>query len=645
MSNNSGVSHSKSARLIQPDELMKHAPLMWSPGMGDDVWAMLCASADGDFAAVQQLVEKDPSLVSCAHEYHTPLAMAVRENQLAVAEFLLASGADPINSGTSDTLIQSARDRGYEAMRQLLEARLAVNHAAPGGAAMAAAIRERDLARVRGLLEAEPELVHAADERTNQPIHWAVMTRQPDIIEELLSRGADIDAQRSDGARPIQLTNGDYMYRGWRDVPKDVTTTPADVLAHLKVRGANVDICTAAHTGDIERVRELLDHDPSLANRNSDYVTYYLGSGPPLKNAAATGQLEICRLLLERGADPNLREEGIAPHGHALHSAVVNKHKEVVEMLLEHGAYPSVEIESSADTLSMAISQGDQEMVDLLCSWGAARPVHLLAHYGDIHTAAAVFKANPALANDPGALGSASGNSSDGFIRLMLRYAPDLPKRTATGCATRAMTELLFAHGMNPNHCNWLRVTKLHHFAEDNDVENAAVFIAHGADLDPIDECFQTTPLGWAAKYGKLNMAELLLRHGADPNLPGDPAWATPLAWATSRGHERVASVIAAYQQHGSAPSVYDLEYYQELADALAQAYQSGDAAAMQRLKEHYQRHRSPDHAGLQRSMRHRLGRPLPVPDDDTLPMEDARLLIARAQGFKTWAELAEFAG
>jgi hypothetical protein len=40
------------------------------------------------------------------------------------------------------------------------------------------------------------------------------MTRQLDAIDELLRRGADINSQRMDGARPIHLTNGDYFYRG-----------------------------------------------------------------------------------------------------------------------------------------------------------------------------------------------------------------------------------------------------------------------------------------------------------------------------------------------------------------------------------------------------------------------------------------------
>ena len=99
------------------------------------------------------------------------------------------------------------------------------------------------------------------------------MTRQIGLIDELLRRGADINAQRFDGARPIHLSNGDYHYRGWRDVPKDVATTPADVLTHLRAHGAYVDTCTAAHAGDLNRVWELLDEDPSLANRVVDYVT------------------------------------------------------------------------------------------------------------------------------------------------------------------------------------------------------------------------------------------------------------------------------------------------------------------------------------------------------------------------------------
>jgi hypothetical protein len=126
------------------------------------------------------------------------------------------------------------------------------------------------------------------------------MTRQIEIIDDLLARGADINAVRGDGARPLQLTNGDYHYGGWRDVPKTVATTPDEVYQHLVVHGACIDIGMAAAKRNLARVRELLAEDPGLANHVSAYNSYYADCGTPLKNAAAAGHLAIVKLLLSQ---------------------------------------------------------------------------------------------------------------------------------------------------------------------------------------------------------------------------------------------------------------------------------------------------------------------------------------------------------
>ena len=528
---------------------------MWSAGRGTDVWAMFCACVAGDLAAVARLTSKDPSLVRCQYSYRTPLYFAVRENRTAVVDFLLKHDADPLSLAVNDSLLDICRDRGYAEMSRLLEANFAsIQGASPAGEAVAAAIRERDLAKMRNLLDASPELLHVGDVRSNQPIHWAVMTRQLDVVDELLSRGADIDAARFDGAHPIQLANGDYYFRGWRDVPSDWPIKPVDVIAHLRARGAYCDICTGCHLGDEVHVRELLDENPALANELADYTTYYLGSGAPLKNAAAKGHFEIVRLLLDRGADPNLREEGIAPYGHALYSAVANRHFEIAKLLLEHGAIPNAPVESSMDTLSRAIMNSDQPMIDLLCSYGAARPMELLACDGDMEPAAAALAANASLADDPHALANAAGNGHEAFVRLMLRYQPDLPRRVTfpgwmTAAKTRELNELLFAHGMSASQPDWLGVTPLHQFARKGEIERAEQFIEHGANLHARDEDICSTPLGCAAKFGQKAMVELLLRRGASTNLPDDPPWATPLAWATRRGHGEIAELL---KQHGA---------------------------------------------------------------------------------------------
>jgi ankyrin repeat protein len=644
--------------MIQPESLQKNEPLFWSLGKGTDVWEMFCAAKNGDLEAIKGLLAKDPSLARSNYEYRTPLSFAVRANQLAIAAYLLEHGA---NFEFGD-VCEMARDRGYTEMEKLLETALGTSQDhASRGEVIAEAIRERDLAKVRHLLDNDPTLVHAKDSRTNQPIHWAVMTRQLDMIDELLVRGADINAKRGNGALPIQLTNGDYHFRGWRDVPRDWPTTPADVRAHLRARGAYVDICTACFMGDIGRVRELLAQDPSLANRPSEYATYYACSGTPLRNAAAAGHLEIVKLLLASGADPNLPEEHIAPRGHALHSAVVNGHIDVVKLLLEHGAYPNVEVESSADTLSAALStcgystERNQPMVDLLCSYGAASPVHLLAHSNDLRTAAAVFAANPALADDADALGSAACHEA--FLRLMLRYRPDLPKRRSVGGKTRAITELLFRHGMDANRPNWLRITPLHYFAEAGDIDNAAVFLDHGADLNTRDEEYCSTPLGWAARCGKTRMVEFLLRRGARLNLPDDSphlAWATPLQWALRRGHDEIVRLLTEFEKKGSLPT-RGLEQYETLARSLVEAFGSGDDAAMQRVMDHFNLRRpltwdQPSNevrvGRLRRNVRERLGVPTDSrTESNALPLADAHILVARSLGFKDWDQLVKDVG
>jgi uncharacterized protein len=652
-------------RLIQPEPLKQARPLFWSPGIGTDVWEMFLACMRGDLAAVKRLVAKDPALVRAHHEYRTPLSFAVRENRLAVAEFLLERGAASVGLGDP---LEMARDRGHVEMERLLARKVAELHgASEKGEAVAAAIRARDVAKVRALLDASPELLHAGDRRSNQPIHWATMTRQLAVIDELLERGADIEARRFDGARPLHLTNGDYTYRGWRDVPDDVTTKPREVYAHLVARGACVDVWMAAYTGDLDRVRALLDAEPGLANLTNEYNSYYAGCGSALQNAAAGGHREIVELLLERGADPDLPEEGIAPNGRALYSAVYNGHHEIAELLLERGARTDAPVESSADPVWIAIRAGDRRMLMLLAAHGATwkipidldgaltyadivalglrRSLKVLACFGDVATATPLFERDPSLANDPAALEGAASHGHEEFVRLLLRHQPGLPRRAAVA-RPRAMAELLFAHGMDPDRPSWMRRTPLHQFAAEGDVESAALYLAHGADIHSRDEEERSTPLAMAARNGKRRMVEFLLRRGAQTCLPDDPPWARPLAWARRRGHTAIARLLEDHERTGELP-LRSRAGSEALAADLVEAYRSGETGALERIADFLEGRRAllwdrppldVRIARFRRHVRERLGRR----DDlaDTLALDDARALIARAEGCSSWSEL-----
>ena len=406
-------------RMLQPAELKSDQKLLWSPGRGTDLWKLFQACAAGDLTAVRALIAKDPSLARAHYEYRKPLYFAIRENRVEVARFLLEHDHNPIDLWVDDDPIEIARDRGYVEMERMLAETFETKfNASPKGEPVALALREHDLKRMRDLLDREPALIGKGDQRSNQPIHWATMTRQLDAIDELLRRGADINARRTDGGRPIHLTNGDYFYRGWRDVPRGWPVSPAQVMAHLKSRGASIDLPTACHTGDIERVRELLRQDPSLANRTGEHEGYYLGAGAPLSNAAAVGRMDIVQLLLDHGADPNLPEEQVAPRGKALYSAVFHGHYDIAKLLLERGAFPNPPVESSGDALWVSREfRPDKRMEELLLSYGAApttghagedwpkeahnwlriSPLHDAARKGDVREAKKLLKAGADL--------------------------------------------------------------------------------------------------------------------------------------------------------------------------------------------------------------------------------------------------------
>jgi hypothetical protein len=89
--------------------------------------------------------------------------------------------------------------------------------------------------------------------------------------------------------------------------------------------------------------------------------------------------------------------------------------------------------------------------------------------------------------------------------------------------------------GMNPNTMSWHHVTILHDMAQKGNLYKAELLIKYGADINPIDEEYQSTPLGMAARWGHLEMVKYLLQQGADPNKAG-ASWASPVSWARKKG-------------------------------------------------------------------------------------------------------------
>ncbi len=65
-----------------------------------------------------------------------------------------------------------------------------------------------------------------------------------------------------------------------------------------------------------------------------------------------------------------------------------------------------------------------------------------------------------------------------------------------------------------------------------------------GARVDCRDEILQSTPLGWACRWGRVQLVRLLIEHGVDPEENEGEPWARPRSWALKMGHDEILSVL-----------------------------------------------------------------------------------------------------
>ena len=132
----------------------------------------------------------------------------------------------------------------------------------------------------------------------------------------------------------------------------------------VKARAGAFDVFEAAALGDVDRLRSVLDDDPSRA-------TAYSGDGfTALHFAAFFGHPNAASLLIERGAEVDAFGRGWMT-GTALHSGVSRLESEVVRVLLDAGANPDVRQSGGWTPLHAAAKNGDLVSVELLLAAGA----------------------------------------------------------------------------------------------------------------------------------------------------------------------------------------------------------------------------------------------------------------------------------
>ncbi len=537
------------AYLLQPDDMKTERYQYGIEAVdGHLAWALFCASGAGDLARVSAMLDRDPGLVNAQYWYQFPIHMAVREGHAEVVQTLLQAGADPGQSrytyNSWDKLLDICEERGYSGVKALLEAEMRERFGYdPKFIALVEAIKSRDRTRVEAVLADQSELIHASDALGNGPLHWAALTRQIDLVDFFVARGADLEARRADGQTPLLVSlNGDYWFQS-SDLPADAPQDTWIVTRHLLACGAEYALSIACAAGDEERVEAVLASDPVQA-RILD-----AGRRSPLAYAAGNAHTRIVERLLDLGADPNLPEEN-APRGGALFAACTGNYLETAELLLKRGADPNAEVDSSGSCLAtVEYNHGTKghRLQDLLREYGAVTPPLAM----DDATLERAVREGDGIVQHPQFLHKLMGQNNPELIGIFLETTPDVgdlfrltdiwggnyPSDPDT-------VRALAAHGIDLFRANWIGRTFLHGCAEKGDVAAARVFLELGADIEAIELEFGGTPLAAAARFGQVEMVRFLLDQGADPAAPVDSPWAQPLYWAEKEGHGEVVALL-----------------------------------------------------------------------------------------------------
>ncbi|HYD53003.1 MAG TPA: ankyrin repeat domain-containing protein, partial [Gemmatimonadaceae bacterium] len=294
---------------------------------------------------------------------------------------------------------------------------------------------------------------------------WLRSLRAGDVAARARLDAILPDAPPAPGLRDVQLALArEHGFAGWTALRQafDAIPAPAD-------EGALHRYLDAAGRGDVATVAAMLDTHPELLDARAELPG---NTGRRTALHYGSGHVEVVRLLLARGANPNVRDDG--DDAYPLHFAAERRDLEVIRLLVEHGA----------DTV------GDGDMHELsVIGWAtvfgdeARRDVvdYLLAH-GARHT-----------------LFSAVAMDEPAAIRALVAEDPTLLARRMDGT----------------NH----RRTALHLAVDKRARRALETLLALGADVEARDAA-GLTALDLAALAGEVELARLLIDGGAPVDLP-----------------------------------------------------------------------------------------------------------------------------
>ncbi len=293
------------------------------------------------------------------------------------------------------------------------------------------------------------------------------------------------------------------------------------------------NMLVASNNGNLDTVKKMVDECPELIYAQYNYH-------PPIHFAVREGHLDLVRYLLRNGAHaPDYRSY---PFLDSLETIAQDRgYDDIVALLRQY-----------ADDTAIQKYKGDNGKIHFKRA-ELEKEFEKAVDRGDLEETEQLLSANPAFALDEtyfwgeGILLFAAKENNRRMVDLLMGYGakvPEVLKWTQFYYFERLdSATYMMEKGMNPNTMSCHQVTILHDMAQKGDIPKAELLLKYGADINPIDEEYQSTPLGMASRWGHIEMVNYLVKQEAEPNKAGAP-WATPLAWAKKKGHTEIEDIL-----------------------------------------------------------------------------------------------------